>query len=281
MEKKTTQQLTNVPETMLITLWAKAEETLRPDGLIRDEKAVEAIQQIDYDFSKFKSAKFSQVGCCVRARLIDDEIMEFLERHPDAVVIQLGAGLDARYDRLHRPEVSHWYDLDLPEAIDLRRALLPESERNSYMATSLFDYEWVEQIKHHQKPVLIVIEGVLMYFAPHEVRAFFEELCERLDDATILFDMLAYGLVGRSQQHDSLRKMGGKVQFQWSLLNTQEMETWHPKLHVGKEYYMSQHYGGRCPQPFRFLYKIPYFFRHYNQRVVRIEISKADCNKCG
>ena len=63
-------KLTDVPETMLITLWAKAEETKRADALLHDEKAVEIIDKIEYDFSKFSKAKFSQAGCCVRAGLM-------------------------------------------------------------------------------------------------------------------------------------------------------------------------------------------------------------------
>src|SRR3712207_2434636 len=81
-------QLSAIPETMLITLWAKATETENGGKLIHDEKAVEMIRKIDYDFSKFKKAAMSQVGCCVRASLIDQETLEFLKNHPDAVVIQ-------------------------------------------------------------------------------------------------------------------------------------------------------------------------------------------------
>ena len=102
-------KLTDVPETMLITLWAKAEETKRADALLHDEKAVEIIDKIEYDFSKFSKAKFSQAGCCVRAGLIDAETKDFLNKHPDAVVVQLGAGIDARYERLQCPPVTHWY----------------------------------------------------------------------------------------------------------------------------------------------------------------------------
>lgn len=274
MVQKITNKLTNVPETMLITLWAKVAENKRPDALLNDEKAADIIEKIDYDFSKFEKATFSQVGCCVRAMLIDDEIRLFLKENPDAVIIQLGAGLDARYDRLHRPEVTHWYDLDLPEAIELRRALLPETERNTYIAASLFDDGWIAQVKQHDKPVLIVIEGVLMYFSSEEVRAFFDKLCQRFEKVTVLFDMLAYALVGRSKQHDSLRKMEGEVQFKWSLLDVKQMETWNSRLCVGKEYYMSRYYKGRCPLLFRVLYKIPYFFRRFNQRVIRLEIGQ-------
>src|SRR3712207_1340454 len=111
MEKRKS-TLTQIPATMLTTLWAKAVETDRPDALLHDAKAREIIEQIDYDFSRFRNVKLSQVGCCIRAKLIDEEARQFLERHPDAVVIQLGAGLDARYERLGCPEVSHWFDLD-------------------------------------------------------------------------------------------------------------------------------------------------------------------------
>lgn len=131
--------LTEIPETMLTTLWAKAVETDRPDPLLRDEKAKEIIGQIDYDFSKFNNVKLSQLGCCIRAKLIDNEARQFLARHPDAVVIQLGAGLDARYERLGRPEVTHWFDLDLPEAVDLRRRFLTETDRNTCLSESMFE----------------------------------------------------------------------------------------------------------------------------------------------
>lgn len=272
MNDKIENKLTDVPETMLITLWAKAEESKRPDALLRDEKAQEIIRKIDYDFSKFGKASFSQSGCCVRASLIDEEIRAFFAEHPDAVAIQLGAGIDARYERLQRPEITHWYDLDLEESIDLRRKLLFESERNTYIASSMFDYGWTDTVKSHGKPVLIIIEGVLMYFEPEQIKAFFDEICRRFDNATVLFDMLAFSLVGHSKQHDSLRKVGKGVEFRWSVLDTKEMETWNPKLRVEKEYYLSDYDNGRFPFLFRILYHIPWFYRRFNQRVVRLRI---------
>lgn len=267
-------KLTDVPETMLITLWAKAEETKRADALLRDEKAVEMMGKISYDFDKFRKAKFTQAGCCLRAGLIDEEIQSFFAEHPDAVAIQLGAGIDARYERLQRPSITHWYDLDLKEAIELRRQLLDEQERNTYIEASMFDDSWMETVKSHNKPVLIIIEGVLMYFDPGQVKAFFNELCSHFDNATVIFDMLAFSLVGRSKQHDSLKKVGKDVEFKWSLLDTKEMETWNSKIKLEKEYYMSKYDHGRYPLLFRLLYKIPYFFHHFNQRVVVLKISK-------
>ena len=278
MENKfSTNRLQDVPETMLITLWAKAEETRKKpsNALLYDEKALEIINKIDYDFSKFKNAKFSQAGVCIRANLIDNEAQKFIQKHPDAVVVQIGSGLDARYQRIGSPKITHWYDLDLPEVIELRRHLFTENETNTFISLSLFDYKWIEIVKAHKKPVLLIIEGVLMYFDPKDVRNFFDSLCTHFEEVTVVFDMLAFSLVGNSKKHDSLGTMKGKTrpEFKWSLLNSKEMEAWNPKIHIENEYFMSDYDKGRYPFLFRILYKFSYFYKRFNQRVITLKIN--------
>ena len=265
-------QLTGIPETMLTTLWAKATETNRPDALLKDKYAVEIIKQVDYDFSKFRKGKFSQAGVCIRAKLIDDEVMTFLNEHPDGVVIQLGAGLDARYQRLGCPQCTHWYDLDLEEVINIRSKVIPETEINTNLSMSLFDYKWVDEVKKHNAPILIILEGVLMYFKEEQVKSFVNELCTRFDKATILMDILCFVLVGKAKHHDVISKMDDKTEFLWSILHTKDMEKWNSKLHLTREYFMSDYDHGRYPLLFRILYKIPYCYIRFNQRVVRLDI---------
>ena len=264
--------LSAIPETMLIPLWAKATEQNRPRPIIVDKTAADIISKIDYDFSRFRNATMSQVGCCVRAALIDREAQQFLTQHPDAVVIQLGAGLDARYQRLGQPVCTHWYDLDLPEGIALRREYIPESERNTYLSLSLFDEAWMEQLAQQHRPTLIIIEGVLMYFDRAEVQAFFTTLCRHFDRATVLMDMLVYWGVKHSKRHDAVNKTDGKNVFRWSELHSETLETWHPHLHLGREYFMSDHDQGRFPFLMRLLYKLPFFYHRGNQRIIRLEI---------
>ena len=47
----------------------------------------------------------------------------FLASHPDAVVVHIGCGLDSRFERVDNGRVE-WYDLDLPEVIELRRTFI-------------------------------------------------------------------------------------------------------------------------------------------------------------
>ena len=270
-------KLTQVPETMLITLWAKATENNHPKPLLKDPKAAEIISKIDYDFSKFKKASFSQAGVCIRASLIDKQAAAFIKAHPDAVVIQLGAGLDARYERLQCPEVTHWYDLDLPEVIALRKQCFTETDRYSFLAMSLFDDAWMHLITAFHKPILVIVEGVLMYFDRQQVQAFFKKLCQELSQpTTIVMDILAYSLVGHAKNHDSLGAMqkNDRPEFKWSEKESQLIEQWHPYLHLDKEYFMSDYNQGRYPFIFRVLYKLPYFYKRFNQRVVQFSIVK-------
>lgn len=55
-------QLDKIPETMLITLWAKAEETKQKKPLLRDETALGILSQINYDFSKLKNPNSHKQG---------------------------------------------------------------------------------------------------------------------------------------------------------------------------------------------------------------------------
>lgn len=276
MNTKNTLQLNKIPETMLITLWAKSEELKRKNPLLVDYKAAEVIRQIDYDFNKFKGANFTQAGVCIRASLIDKEVQAFINKNPDAVVIQLGVGLDSRYERLGKPAVTHWFDLDLPESIALRKHFFEETDTYSLLEGSLFDLSWVNEVVKYNKPILIITEGVLMYYSREEIKSFFEELSKKIGVATFVFDMLAYALVGNEKKHDSLGKMGegNRPKFQWSEKDSAVMESWNAHLQLEKEYFMSDYNAGRYPLLFRILYKIPYFYKRYNQRVVRLVLNK-------
>ncbi len=97
-EKISPKDITVLSSTMLIPLWAKAVEYERPDALLHDKEAARMLDLIDYDFTPFAKAKASQAGCCGRARLLDEMAQRFIDGHPNAVVVQLGAGLDARYE---------------------------------------------------------------------------------------------------------------------------------------------------------------------------------------
>lgn len=272
MSEKTFLNLNKLPETALITLWAKGVEYARTDdALLRDAEAARLLAAIDYDFSKFEKAVMSQVGCCARAALIDDHVCRFLERYPDAVVIQLGCGLDARYERLGKPPVTAWYDLDLPEMIQIRSTLLPPSG-NRYLEGSLFDTAWTETVTAHGKPVLVLLEGVLMYFDEDEVRRFFVMLAERLSHAEAVFDSIPPLLLRHARRHDALRKIDGDdaPEFRWAPKDMRIIESYHKRLRVADVDGLTDICLHRYPWFARQLYRLRWTRENGGQRVVHV-----------
>ncbi len=230
------------------------------------------LAMIDYDFDRFKGARMSQPGCCGRAALIDDEVRAFIRQHPDAVVAQIGAGIDARFERLGRPAITAWVDMDLPEVIALRRRLLPAST-NIYLEGSLLDEGWTATLAAYGKPVLLVLEGVLMYFDQAQVQAFFAMLARRLPGATVVFDMLPPFVLKHGKHHDALKRMGGSApSFQWALREPRDMEGWQPGLRVQVTGHLSERCGKRYPWLLRMIYRTNWGRQNMDQRIVRVEV---------
>jgi len=126
MSETTNQNLSGVAETLLLTLYIRAMESQRPDALIKDEKAVELVTRMGYDFDRIRQIKMDEedkVTVILRNLEFDRYTRDFLARHPEAVVIHVGCGLDSRFERVDNGRVG-WYDLDLPEVIALRRKFI-------------------------------------------------------------------------------------------------------------------------------------------------------------
>src|SRR5512139_3833756 len=158
MSETTKPILSGVPETLLITLYIRASESQRPDALIKDERAEAVVRQLDQESLRKTLAltdDFSRVAVILKGREFDRFAQDFLVRHPDAVVVHIGCGLDTRFERLDNGRVE-WYDLDLPDVIDLRRKLVGgEGERHRFLACSVFESDWLSEIgAHRPRPVL-------------------------------------------------------------------------------------------------------------------------------
>lgn len=118
---------------MLQTVYARAKET-QMRGAIRDEKAVEIVRKLDYDFSAADKDKPMRSGVIARTIVLDRLVSGYLAQHPGAVVVNLVCGLDTRCYRM--TGFCHWYNLDLPQTIDVRRKLLPEEGYISQISMS-------------------------------------------------------------------------------------------------------------------------------------------------
>ena len=156
--------VTGVPETMVQTLYARAKETRKKNAKINDEIAEELMKNLDYDFSKADKDKAMNYGVIARTIVLDRMVEQYLEKNANTIVINIACGLDTRCYRM-KGKYLHWYNIDLPETMKIRRQFLPETGPIYQIAKSAMDDSYVDDIDYHCENVLVIIELVATYAA--------------------------------------------------------------------------------------------------------------------
>lgn len=225
--------LSQEKETLLITLYAKGEESRLSDSLLQDRFAASAIDRIDYDFSRLGINRDLMIGLAMRAHILDGWARAFLAFHPEAIVLHLGCGLDSRVFRIDPPAGVRWFDVDYPEVVELRRRLYPERAGYQLIGTSVTDPAWLTTIMPEGRPALIIAEGMFPYLQADEAIPLLARLAGHFPTGEIAFD--AYNRLGLRlirKQH-SVRVTGAQVH--WSLDDAHEIERQVPRLKLMQE----------------------------------------------
>jgi methyltransferase (TIGR00027 family) len=177
--------LSDISETLLVPLYARAGETQSKNPLINDRKALEITEKLNKIFETSPSPLHRRlvkgklrrsankkliVFFALRTRRFDRYCRDFLSRNPNGVIVELGCGLSSRFSRIDTGAVE-WYDLDLPEVIEIRKQFFQETARSHMIASSVLDFRWMEQLATTKKKILFVAEGLLMYLHEDDVKS--------------------------------------------------------------------------------------------------------------
>lgn len=248
-------KLSGVEQTALVTLYLRAVESRSKDSILRDGAAAEAVRRLGDDFGlgslKMRLTAGDRYLVALRARQFDLWAAAFLARHPDAVVVQLGCGLDSRSSRLDVPAGALWFDVDLPEIAALRRKLFPERAGHRTIGASVTEGRWWEEVPW-DRPVLAIAEGLLMYLPEQEVRRLLERLTDRFATGELLFDGVAPWVVWIS---DRLPRVYGEFAMHWATRDARELEKGNPRLRRVEEVVPLTQYALIPSRPYRCLYR--------------------------
>ncbi|MFI5909995.1 class I SAM-dependent methyltransferase [Dactylosporangium sp. NPDC051541] len=202
-----------VQETMLLTLHARA-----TNG---DETARRLVGSIDYDFSVFEREQgLTALFHVLRSESYDEWTRQFLAECPHGTVVELGAGLTTRADRLDNGTAT-WVFLDLPDAAEFRRTLLPDADRRHTVTASVLDPAWPGAITV-PGPYLFLAEGLLVYFQPPEVRTVLSTIATSFPGSRIALDTYGAWIVARPR--GPLRRM--EAAMVWPCDDPREVERW-------------------------------------------------------
>lgn len=256
MDNKISLSLTGVPETLLIPLYIRAKESRRSDAMLRDDIAVAVVDHLDYDFRRIKLQGHDELAIILRVRQFDRFARDFLASHPNGVVVQIGCGLDTRFERVDNGQVE-WYDLDLPNVIELRNKLIGEQgERYQLLNISVFDPAWIELVRQHRpRPFLFLAEGVFPYFNEKQVQSLVRTLQTEFPNAELVFDAHTPFIIWADNLQLAFSKVEARLHF--ALKHGRDVETWSPGIRLLDEWY---YFTGDEPRirPYRWMSRIPF-----------------------
>jgi len=121
--------LSPLEQTALLTQYARALDSRWARPILGDALAAEIVEKVDYDFAALGVPAAVVCQSALRAKMLDDRVRTFTVEHPDAVVVDLGAGVDTGLFRVSPPATVGWYSVDLPRVIALRDQVMPTSEQ--------------------------------------------------------------------------------------------------------------------------------------------------------
>jgi O-methyltransferase involved in polyketide biosynthesis len=212
-------ELGDVQRTLFFPLLARARETARKHPLLRDAKAAELVRAIDFDPTTYNQGIMSFV-VLIRTMILDWWVSQFLAAHQDGTVVELGTGLNTRFERTDNGAV-HWIDLDLPDTIELRRRFFADTGRRRMIAASLTDEDWLADVARRPGPYFFVSDGVLVYLREDDVAGTLTRIAARFPGAMLAFD--TYPRVTFAQQHKMAAKRG-IAPWQWACDDPRALE---------------------------------------------------------
>ncbi|MGD1903989.1 MAG: class I SAM-dependent methyltransferase [Geitlerinemataceae cyanobacterium] len=171
---------------MLWTLYNRATEAMREDGILRDPKAVEIYGNIEYDYER-SFGKASPVHA-LRSLAFDREVIRFLEKYSNGTIVNLGEGLETQRFRIPSPQAL-WLSVDVPEAVQTREAFIQPDAQHVHLPLSALDRAWFDAVPG-DRPVFVTAQGLLMYFSEADVRSLLQDVCQKFDNCCLMFDTI-------------------------------------------------------------------------------------------
>jgi methyltransferase (TIGR00027 family) len=253
IKQEAIEQLSAVSNTALLTLWARALEARSADPILTDPAAVLLAERLRPHLAALATPLYRQLvadrlprllitSLALRAQYFDQMARDFLLRFPRGVVVNLGSGLDTRFERLDAAsgrvfDSVRVVEIDLPPVIALKEQLLSPHPRHTLLAASVLDHSWMAALdRYDDRRLLFLAEGLLMYFPPDEVRRLVLALVKRFPGSELVADLF-HGMWMRPPWRDWIsRKMQRQfhfdpdASFEFGLDSPDEMAKWHPDI---------------------------------------------------
>lgn len=177
--------MNGVNKTLYISLYGKAYVSRK--GIFLNDKKAEEIWAAEGFALKGKSkSKWLAYYMGIRSAVFDNWLKQQIANTKDAVVINIGCGMDSRVLRVDKVNCK-WYDVDFSEVIEERKKYYFESYNYQMIAGDLRDRNWLTSVPE-KKCAIVIMEGVSMYLTSKELHELTTNLCAHFEKIALLMD---------------------------------------------------------------------------------------------
>ena len=200
---------TPMQESLFLTLCGRALDNRSSDPILADTMADEIVRKLGYDCGKFHLSASPIINIALRAKKLDEVALEFVTHHPNAVALDLGAGLDTRMFRIAPPPTVDWYDIDFPEVITARRQLIPDCVNAHGVGTNLTDPNWLDAIPA-DRPAVIVADGLLAFLPPEDMISLLNRLISHFHSGEVAFNGYTRFAIWAAKHYHGTQSVAGR-----------------------------------------------------------------------
>jgi O-methyltransferase involved in polyketide biosynthesis len=229
---------TPLEDSLFLTLYGRAADNRRPHPILGDATADQIVRTADYDFGQLDIDTNLILNVALRAKKLDQIAGAFLARHPDAVGLDLGAGLDTRFERLAPPATVDWYDVDFPAVAAARQRLIPEHPNAHVIAADVREGDWLDAIPS-DRPAIIVADGLMGFLPQDELVSLWNRLVNHFPSGEIVLNSYTRFAIWIAHHARGTRSVADLVKFP-GMDDPHAPEAWNPKLQLVREILLSR-----------------------------------------
>jgi methyltransferase (TIGR00027 family) len=200
-----------ISDTALWVSYFRARETQRSDALFRDPYAERLAGERGFQIANtLPEGNKNEWAWVARTYLFDTFLSRLIQEGAD-LVINLGAGLDARPYRMQLPGFLRWVEVDLPEIMAHKEAILANEEPRCRLERICLDLSDAEarrtllgELDRRAKKIVVMSEGLLIYLSAEEVGSLARDLAAGAHFQSWIIDLASPGqlkLMQRTNKH--------------------------------------------------------------------------------
>jgi len=219
---KANSSVRNISDTARWVAYFRARENERPDALFRDPFAERLAGERGFQIANtLPQGNKHEWAWVARTYVFDQFVSREIQEGAD-LVVNLAAGLDARPYRMELPASLQWVEVDFAELVSYKEEILGNEKPKCRLERISLDLSDVParrgllaELNRRAKNVVVMTEGLLIYFTAEEVASLARDLAKEQHVRTWIIDLASPGQLKLMQRSTGQQLMDANAAFKF------------------------------------------------------------------